>query len=305
MLLAVAALVLVALALGASRVQAGTAPAGLAPAADATPAPADYSGPTKCMRCHAEEAQAWKDAPHANANKVEAFLAAWEAARSPGYCLECHTTGYDPNSGEYAFEGVTCESCHGPMVEGHPDEKTMPINTAAEACGECHVSTLAEWQNSEHGTQGVSCTSCHDVHGATIKVGEAIQLCERCHVDQVNMFSHAGEAEGGPDCADCHIGPLTGDPSEGHGSTGHNFSVAITACTRCHSSEELHRIGASEPPAEPQPTPTAPPAGTSGTGGTGANAPGTALPVVAGGTAVLVLGLVLSAWRGRSHRLPA
>jgi hypothetical protein len=292
-LLAGAVVALAALALAVPQAQAGQP---VAPPAQATPAPDAYSGPVKCMRCHAEEAQAWKDAPHANANKVEAFLAAWEQARSPGYCLECHTTGYDANSGEYAYEGVTCESCHGAFVEGHPDEKSMPINAAPEACGECHVSTLAEWQSSQHGAQGVSCSACHDVHGQTIKVGESIQLCGRCHVDAAAGFDHGGGVEGGPGCADCHIGPATGDPAEGHANTGHTFSVPPDTCSRCHPSDELHRVGVAMPEGEPM-NPTPEPGG--------ANAPGTALPVVAGGTLVMVLSLAWSAWRGRNHRTPA
>jgi hypothetical protein len=220
--------------------------------------PGAYQGPDACTDCHPEQAAAWADAPHANAARVEAFVTAWETAGSPSYCLACHTTGFDAVTGQYAFEGVTCESCHGPLTPGHP-EQPMAVNTSPEACGVCHKSTLNEWQFSRHGLNNIGCAACHDVHGATIKTGESTQLCGTCHTSAASGFTHATSAGQGIACADCHIGPRGGDPAEGHANTGHTFMVGTTACSRCHANE-IHQgleamMGSADPNGEVQPTP--------------------------------------------------
>jgi hypothetical protein len=266
------------------------------PTVDVPVVVATYAGPDKCKACHAKEAAAWADAPHANAAKVTAFVEAWVAAKSPRYCLACHTTSYNPNTGEFAYEGVTCESCHGAYVDGHPMKAAMTVDKSPEACGTCHQSTLVEWKMSPHGQNNVGCVTCHDVHGGTIKVGDSVTLCGKCHQNEADNFSHNGAQTGGPSCADCHIGQRSGDPTEGHANTGHTFAIAADTCSRCHK-DELHRVNKSvlEPTPGPTPEPAAPEGAAPLTVAANAvNVPGTALPVVASGTLLLALGLVIA-----------
>jgi len=80
-----------------------------------------YVGTNKCKMCHkgaskGEVYEKWEKSLHAKA---------FEALRSKGEeknpeCLKCHTTGlgaggYQPGDANASdFEGVGCESCHGP-----------------------------------------------------------------------------------------------------------------------------------------------------------------------------------------------
>jgi hypothetical protein len=80
-----------------------------------------YIGAKKCKMCHKGEKKGevyekWEKGPHAKA---------FESVKAKGKekdpaCVECHVTGF--NAGGYKigdanaadFEGVQCESCHGP-----------------------------------------------------------------------------------------------------------------------------------------------------------------------------------------------
>ncbi len=104
-------------------------PASAAQAATATPAPADtvtpepsYVGSETCSACHKDTHDAWTGTLHSQAFSSPIFQEDWVKQGSAVSCLECHTTGYDADSGKYSEEGVTCESCHGPMQQGHPTE---------------------------------------------------------------------------------------------------------------------------------------------------------------------------------------
>lgn len=263
-----------------------------------------YTGPEKCQECHPGQVEAWGNAPHADASSVTAFVQAWQAANSPRYCLACHTTGYDPNTGLYAFEGVTCEACHGPFDSRHPDQP-MVVDTSSQACGQCHESTLNEWELSQHGQNGIECVSCHTVHSQKMKTGTATELCSQCHADIAANVAHASSSGSGLSCADCHIGPSSGDPQEGHTSTGHTFQVGTQTCSRCHA-DEVHRgltamMGGGQSP-EPTPSVAAAPA----TAPTGAenpatNSSGVALPLLASGAVGLGLGLGWARWSRRER----
>jgi hypothetical protein len=261
-----------------------------------------YVGPEVCKACHAEQSAAWQNAPHADASKVEAFLADWQSLDSPNYCLKCHTTGYDANTGQYALEGVTCEACHGPFNPEHP-QKPMQVNTDSAACGTCHVSTLNEWEISQHGKSGIGCTTCHDVHGQTVKTGDASTLCVKCHATESSNVAHASSTGEGLTCADCHIGPLSGEVREGHAKTGHTFDVGTGTCSRCHA-DEVHKgvaamMGGAQPAAAPTaeatPVATAEPTADS----TAPSQGNVALPAAASAALGLVAGIVWSRWQHR------
>lgn len=84
-------------------------------------AKAEYVGAKKCKGCHTGAQnkmvyEKWEKAVHARAFET---LKAKGEEKNPR-CLPCHTTGF--NEGGYKmrapgasnFEGVQCESCHGP-----------------------------------------------------------------------------------------------------------------------------------------------------------------------------------------------
>jgi hypothetical protein len=140
----------------------------------------DYVGATACQMCHADNYDEWDGTPHSNAFTDEAFQSEWQSQGSPSECLECHTTGYDSASGEYAFEGVTCESCHGAGL-------TMAIDTSSELCGSCHTGEygkdkFAQFQEGIHSNSGVKCIDCH-MHEDNHRFEVESKACATCHTD--------------------------------------------------------------------------------------------------------------------------
>lgn len=80
-----------------------------------------YVGVDRCGMCHkgskkGEVYEKWKAGPHANAFEN---LKATNDENNPE-CLVCHVTGFDKSGYKIGdpdaskFEGVQCESCHGP-----------------------------------------------------------------------------------------------------------------------------------------------------------------------------------------------
>ena len=140
----------------------------------------DYVGPTTCQVCHEDNYDEWEGTAHSNAFTDEAFQSEWQSKGSPSECLECHTTGFDAASGEYAFEGVTCESCHEAGL-------TMTVNTSPELCGSCHTGEYGkerfeEFLSGIHSNSGVTCADCHmydDSHRFEVES----KACATCHTE--------------------------------------------------------------------------------------------------------------------------
>lgn len=56
-------------------------------------------------------------------------------------CIGCHTTGYNPQTAQWAELNIGCESCHG-SGSAHaaaPAKANIIIDRTAEACGQCHI----------------------------------------------------------------------------------------------------------------------------------------------------------------------
>jgi formate-dependent nitrite reductase cytochrome c552 subunit len=139
-----------------------------------------YVGPDACITCHDEQYEEWNDTAHSKAYSDPEFQAAWEENGNPVDCLQCHTTGFDESTGEYSFEGVTCESCHEAGF-------TMQVDTSPELCGSCHT---GEWGRAKyekytegiHAGSDVTCVSCHVYEGShTFEVESG--ACASCHTD--------------------------------------------------------------------------------------------------------------------------
>ncbi len=204
--------------------------------AQATP-PTQPVTPVKgnCQACHEDFQKAWEAGAHGRATVDPAFKTAWEAQGSPEKCLACHTTGYDPNTGAYEAEGVTCEACHSPVTDNHPAEP-MPTDRSAGACGKCHTETFFDWQVSAHRKNDLTCVGCHDPHATKLKAESPSALCATCHRERASNFAHTQHSQQGLTCADCHLGQMADALNgEGHAVRDHSFNVRLSTCNECHA----------------------------------------------------------------------
>jgi len=202
--------------------------------------PAATPVPRLCAECHVEVAAAWETSMHAQAFVDPVFQDYWQKAGSDPACLACHTTGYDPRTGTYAREGVTCEACHGPTPPDHPGQPVM-ISPGPAVCERCHPTTVAEWQHSAHGAQQIACATCHNPHPHQLRFSDdSVALCLNCHEQPPrNDYVHLTHPE--PLCTDCHWFRPKRDDLLAHfvsGAlfpTGHTAVVETAACVTCHA----------------------------------------------------------------------
>ena len=194
-----------------------------------------YAGSQSCAQCHQNIHTEWQNTRHALAFSAPIFQRDWTELGSQVSCLECHTTGFDTQTGKYAETGVTCEACHGPFQPNHPDAP-MPITPNADLCGNCHKTTTDEWRASVHGQQGIQCQACHNPHSQNPKADSVTALCTTCHQDRGSSFTHSTHSDAGLECSNCHMftSPRTNDPIQGLVPTGHTFTVGSDACIACH-----------------------------------------------------------------------
>jgi hypothetical protein len=213
-----------------------------------------YQGPEKCAECHSAEAEAWKNSPHAHA--MDDIDESVHLACADGIdttectCLGCHTTDFDPVERAYAFEGVSCEACHGAYVEGHPKDGVMHLDVDSSICSDCHVETHQQWQDSLHGQAGVQCIGCHLSHSQDFRLTDE-SLCGACHRDQLEDFAHTAHQSSEVGCTDCHLSStpaetaalVSADVSIGPpAAPSHSFSVVSSqACVGCHG-QGIHEV---------------------------------------------------------------
>ncbi len=131
----------------------------------------DYIGARKCRICHMSIYRSWNETPHAKAfetlkpgaredEKKKAGLSPEKDYSKDTSCLICHTTGTD-----YQFEGVQCESCHGPGKE-YTHASIMNRRT---------------WGSDPEGHRILACEA-----GLIINPEEAV--CLRCHNEKSPTF---------------------------------------------------------------------------------------------------------------------
>ena len=152
-----------------------------------------------------------------------------------------------------------CQTCHGPSSEHmeEPDEGEERVSVSVQfgsdfeprpqtgVCTGCHRGgTQMNWEGSTHESEGLACTSCHQIHTHDDPVrsknirpevftreGQA-QVCFGCHAEQralaYRAFSHPLR-EGKMNCSGCHAP---------HGSMGKGMLVRPTlneTCYQCHA----------------------------------------------------------------------
>jgi hypothetical protein len=203
------------------------------PTAAPTEAPS-YVGSDTCAACHKEVHDTWSGTLHSQAFSSPVFQEDWTKQGSAASCLECHTTGFDAATGKYSEEGVTCESCHGPMKKDHP-QNPMPVTPDYTLCARCHKTTTDEWRASRHGEVNINCESCHNPHSQAPRADTVNDLCGNCHKEKGDSFTHGTHANSGLQCSDCHMATASHtDSTGGLFATGHTFSVGSEACINCH-----------------------------------------------------------------------
>ena len=165
-------------------------------------------------------------------------------------CAACHekqTKEFKRSTHEriaIPMEGVKvegCEMCHGPGSlhaenGGGKGNKIINPGKNPEMCFACHMEKKTEFSLPYHHPvlEGhMSCTDCHDPHGADVKPWTSTSLqdvnekCFKCHKEQRGPFAyeHLALREG---CTTCH---------KVHGSINDKMLVSrdVNLCVRCHS----------------------------------------------------------------------
>jgi hypothetical protein len=205
-----------------------------------TEIPEEHLTQQECQECHLDVKNHWENSAHANAYSDPYFQQQWVALGKPGECLACHTTNYQPATGEYTTEGISCEACHGKVTGDHPPE-IVPVKADNEYCGTCHTTTLGEWHQTGHASAGIGCMDCHDPHSQDQLFPVADDLCINCHSDSMEAYLEDLHVQNGIGCVDCHalVIPPEVPPEDGIVPTGHAFSITPATCVACHT-DALH-----------------------------------------------------------------
>ena len=232
-------------------------PASAAPALQATQTPGSrsggnagagtYVGPSVCAACHADIVKAWKDSRHAQAFSSPIFQQNWTKLGSQFNCLQCHTTGSDPTTGKYAVEGVTCKSCHGPFIQGHPQNPCRSSRTPRYA-------PPATSPRRTNGAPASTAPPASIARLATTRIRKprwptaVTALCTTCHKDQGSGFTHSTHANAGLQCSDCH---MYTPPSDGRADRrpGRHRAYLQRRLRRLHQVPSGHRPHAVQDPA--------------------------------------------------------
>jgi predicted CXXCH cytochrome family protein len=227
--------------------QAGTETSGLAQ----QPQPTQQQQQIACKTCHSKFTDALQVGKHGHAISDPLFTQMWTDQGKPGACLVCHVTGYDPASGTWKEDGVSCEACHGPVPATHstdPVANPVPVDRTSDLCGRCHSGdrfNIQDWQSSTHFQRGMTCTVCHDPHSATLKTVQGQEdvgpsaLCINCHSEVSMAFPYSKHNQAGVSCVDCHLRHFAVGTTDVHAIPDHSFTASISTCSACHA-DQMH-----------------------------------------------------------------
>ncbi|MCQ3930079.1 MAG: hypothetical protein DPW16_06435 [Chloroflexi bacterium] len=203
--------------------------------------PGEVADPAECAECHRDEHRQWQTSPHANASLSQTFLDDYSENGRPTYCMRCHASGYDSQTQQYVFEGVTCTSCH-TLPEGGAEHPPSPIAIADESstCGSCHSGAHApsydEWLLSTHSSAGIDCVDCHTPHDNGLILEDINTTCSGCHqealIDEVHMADDMT-------CVDCHMSQRNQRSGIVEVTRNHTMGIDPGVCSNCHGNTHL------------------------------------------------------------------
>lgn len=147
-----------------------------------------------CEGCHGPGA-AHADKP---SKETAPDLKKLSAKQQAMVCGQCHSAGKDP-SGKFAFP-----------VNFKPGVDLSSVFVDAKPTGPGPNQQYSEMLQGKHGQMGMSCTTCHDPHGAAASAKQLKKpvndLCLGCHAGTIkDMATHAPGAPAGATCATCHM----------------------------------------------------------------------------------------------------
>lgn len=176
-------------------------------------------------------------------------------------CLDCHADkgeqlgktvhGFAQDS-RTPMGQMGCQTCHGPGA-AHVDEgggagvggmldlasKDVDPSVTSAVCMQCHTQkNQALWAGSPHESRGLSCATCHSVHGGqekNLKLASVTDTCAQCHKKTNSDFrrlSHHPVFEGRLSCSDCH------NP---HGTVAEKLISSRSVRDKCLSCHAEHR----------------------------------------------------------------
>lgn len=236
--------------------------------ADSIHGTSNPEGALGCVDCHGEDAF-----PHRNATPTDKRSYTLKAVEM---CVGCHAQeANDLQSGMHEQAIMAGNTAAAVCMDCHSAHEVRPVarepELVAGICGNCHTSTLVEWQSSPHVDIGpLDCATCHSQHTQTIRNGQTSeQLCINCHKEMQPQWVHTTHISEGSDvtCTNCHM--YTGDHTTqlasltgpaGERPTGHSMLLDSTPCTTCHEEKETGQsvaIVSTPSSAEPAATATA------------------------------------------------
>ncbi len=206
-------------------------------------APSDLPvlNPADCENCHQKEYQMWVTSPHSQASLNDVFRKEYAAEGRPSFCMGCHSSGYDPKSGAYVYEGVVCTTCH--YTENNAKHPTAPFKIAKEsaACGRCHsgahAPTYDEWLISKHSAAKIDCVDCHTPHNNGLRMDDINATCSNCHKTAITDKVHMGA---NTSCVDCHMKKEVSENGIFAVKTGHSMQIDPATCSNCHG--DIHKL---------------------------------------------------------------
>jgi len=198
-----------------------------------------------CISCHGVTAEHLDDPDVGNISNglgLEAMKA----------CNSCHASDLhqrQPGGNMHATAGVACSDCHAIHKAKHRPEFPLLARKETDLCLSCHQDLESQLDKPfthklQHGA--MSCSSCHNPHGARgekgFQLGSIQETCESCHTHTRGpfVFSHVSGFAG--DCMSCH---------ESHGSSNPRQLLRANVsqlCLECHSTLPATTFG-SQPPA--------------------------------------------------------
>jgi Cytochrome c554 and c-prime len=165
----------------------------------------------------------------------------WDAnvGRKPYDCGKCHTTGYDADTenrrgmdglvGDWEFEGVHCEECHGAGADhveaATPEDRVATITgnpDTTTVCGKCHTRSpdgiaakggfvrhheqWDEFSRSPHAAvMRDGCMTCHDPHEPIFDAQRLEKIQEAFTAGNVRSLAGLDDPPGIiASCEDCH-----------------------------------------------------------------------------------------------------